>query len=580
MSRSNEHIIVTCLHILAALYWVLRKYDEGIPIIEKSMKITNIKEGQKHMLAKFSVCSLVINSLHGKDRMSKLLEEAENRRLVRFICNSMHLNVAGVAAQFGSYSDSYEYFEASISKFRAAGEKKSGVLGIALNQMGLACVQINLSGKAAFCLKKVEAFWEQNAGLNIRIYSLGFMSILLVPMMQWGRMLDSSYNLLFGKLALKSLFEDYFDAANHFSTIFMLKPIEDRHVDLVATVSGPLDNNPEVTIDGNALFRWQSDADDPHTFTDLYVSSSDPILLMRACAYYPRYGFGAFGIFPVLQKERVRSEDYGTMGLRYGSSNLSFGATLFPYSLGNDFPNTAWLVTKIGRLTAGAQYDPRFEKKDGAKYKNLKNWNYAVGYGIGSGSPLKPSFNFGLEFAQNSQFIASFYQHVVVQRRVKNPLEENEVIGITNYIDFGFELLTRMVDQKGSNDIQDATFNVAASWQANKNILLKGKVGPLSSSISLSFKSWWKPSFSFSVSAIRDRAIGKTSFGFGLRVDNVREASYERADPNFVMLTPNKEHLAEGIHWKSGKRPMLQSDINSGNFDGVPRELRPLAKML
>lgn len=51
------------------------------------------------------------------------------------------------------------------------------------------------------------------------------------------RMLESSYNLLFGKLALRSLFEDYFDAANHFSTIFLLKPIEDRHVDIVATVS-------------------------------------------------------------------------------------------------------------------------------------------------------------------------------------------------------------------------------------------------------------------------------------------------------------------------------------------------------
>lgn len=50
-------------------------------------------------------------------------------------------------------------------------------------------------------------------------------------------MLEPSYNLLFGKLALKSLFEDYFDAANHFSTIFMLKPVDDHHVDLVATVS-------------------------------------------------------------------------------------------------------------------------------------------------------------------------------------------------------------------------------------------------------------------------------------------------------------------------------------------------------
>lgn len=50
-------------------------------------------------------------------------------------------------------------------------------------------------------------------------------------------MLESSYDLLFGKLALKGLFEDYFEQARHFSTMIMLKPIEDPHVDLVATVS-------------------------------------------------------------------------------------------------------------------------------------------------------------------------------------------------------------------------------------------------------------------------------------------------------------------------------------------------------
>ena len=53
----------------------------------------------------------------------------------------------------------------------------------------------------------------------------------------WCRMLESSYNLLFGKLALKCLFEDYFEEARHFSTRIMLKPIDDPHVDLVATVS-------------------------------------------------------------------------------------------------------------------------------------------------------------------------------------------------------------------------------------------------------------------------------------------------------------------------------------------------------
>ncbi|KAJ0712497.1 hypothetical protein HanOQP8_Chr09g0335511 [Helianthus annuus] len=100
-------------------------------------------------------------------------------------------------------------------------------------------------------------------------------------------------------------------------------------------------------------------------------------------------------------------------------------------------------MIEIVKMTCSHGFCASVVEKEGAKYKNLKNWNYAIGYGIGSGSPLSPSFNFGLEFAQNSKFIASFYQHVVVQRRVKNPLEENEVIGITNYIDFGFELLTR-----------------------------------------------------------------------------------------------------------------------------------------
>ncbi|XP_075483386.1 uncharacterized protein LOC142523460 [Primulina tabacum] len=400
------------------------------------------------------------------------------------------------------------------------------------------------------------------------------------PLAARTRMLESSYNFLFGKLALRCLFEDYFEEAKHFSARIMLKPIDDPHVDLIATVAGPVDHKPEEKIVGNAQFRWQSDVDDPHTFIDLFVSNTEPILLMRSCAYYPKFGFGAFGIFPLLLKQRVSSEDYGVMGLRYGSSNLSFGATVIPFTSGDELPKNAWLVSKMGRLTAGIQYEPKFGSKDGARLKNLENWSCAIGYGLGSGSPLSPSFNFGLELAKNSQFIASFYQHVVVQRRIKNPLEENEIVGITNYIDFGFELQTRVDDVKATNNIQDSTFQVAASWQANKNFLLKGKAGPLSSSIALAFKSWWKPSFTFSLSAVRDRIKRETSFGLGICVDNIREASYQRADPNFVMLTPNKEHLAEGIHWKIGERPMLQSDVNSGNFDGIPKELRPLNKIL
>ncbi|RWR93974.1 hypothetical protein CKAN_02325200 [Cinnamomum micranthum f. kanehirae] len=400
------------------------------------------------------------------------------------------------------------------------------------------------------------------------------------PLAARTRMLESSYDLLFGKLALRCLFEDYLEQARHFNTRIMLKPIDDPHVDLVANVSGPLDNNKGENILGDASFRWQRDLDDPHTFMDLYVSNAHEILRLRSCAYYPKYGVGAFGVFPLLVEKRMHSEDYGVLGLRYGSENLSIGTTFLPFPLVSEVPRSAWVVGRIGRLTAGVQYKPDFGIKDSARFNNLMNWSCAVGYGLGSSSPLSPSFNFGLEFAKSSQLIASFYQHVVVQRRVKNPFEESVIVGITNYIDFGFELETRIKGDESSNSVEKSIFQVAASWQANKNFLVKGKLGHVSSSIALAFKSWWRPSFTFSISAVRDHTVGKTSFGFGIRIEDLREASYQRADPNYVMLTPTKEHLAEGIMRNIGNRPMLQSDITSGNFDNIPRNLKPIDQFL
>ncbi|KAI5425821.1 hypothetical protein KIW84_031588 [Lathyrus oleraceus] len=106
-----------------------------------------------------------------------------------------------------------------------------------------------------------------------------------------------------------------------------------------------------------------------------------------------------------------------------------------------------------------------------------------------SDSPLSLSFNFSLELVKSSQFVASFYEHMVVQRRVKNLLEENSVVGITNYIDFGFELQTSVDDAIAANSISDSTFQIGASWQANKDFLLKAKVGPKSSTLDVAFKS-------------------------------------------------------------------------------------------
>ncbi|WVZ99696.1 hypothetical protein U9M48_044958 [Paspalum notatum var. saurae] len=391
------------------------------------------------------------------------------------------------------------------------------------------------------------------------------------------RMAVPAYELMFGKLSLHNLFEDYFDQAGNLTSRIMLKPLEDPHVDLIATVSAAADENSGTEVKGDALFRWQRELYDPHTFVDLLVSTSNPLLQLRSCAYDPKYCIGAFGTLPLLMGNRVRSEDYGTMGVRYGSENLSVGASFVPIALPSEVPFGAWLVARKGSVTAGVQYKPLSGNKHAMPFTEPENWNCAISYGVGSTSPLNPSFIVSLELARSTQLTTSFYQHLVVQRRIKNPFEDNQVVGITNYIDFGLELAAR-VDKDKAAENGNSLFQMAASWQANKNFLLKGKVGPSKTSVALAFKSWWRPSFTFSVTAVNDHSKG-TSYGFGFRVEDLRRPSYQRADPNYVMLTPSKEHLAPGVLREYGKRPMFQTQIDAGNYDHLPTELKPIGRI-
>uniref|UniRef100_A0ACD5TZA4 Uncharacterized protein n=1 Tax=Avena sativa TaxID=4498 RepID=A0ACD5TZA4_AVESA len=386
--------------------------------------------------------------------------------------------------------------------------------------------------------------------------------------------------MMFGKLPLRSLFEDYFDQAGSMTSRIMLKPLEDPHVDLIANVSAAAEKDSGTEVKGDSLFRWQKDLYDPHTFVDLLASTSDPMLKLRSCAYYAPYHVGAFGILPLLMGNRVSSEDNGLLGLRYGSDNLSFGASFVPMPASGEVPYGAWLVGRKGSLTAGAQYKPLSGNKNPMPYTDPKNWNYAISYGVGSTSPLSPSFICSLELARNTQLTASFYQHLVVQRRVKNPFEDDQVVGITNYIDLGLELSGGIDKDKPTEGASNSPFQLAASWQANKNFMLKGKLGPSKSSVALAFKSWWRPSFALSVTAVNDHLKGTTSYGFGIRVDDLRRASYEKADANYVMLTPNKQHLAPAVMFKYRERPMFQEDVDSGNFDHLPAELKPIGKII
>lgn len=398
------------------------------------------------------------------------------------------------------------------------------------------------------------------------------------PLAARSRMVESSYDYLFTKVSRACLFADYFEESGKMMAKIMLRPVDDPRVDFIATLQGPFGKNTEMGVKGDAVFRWQRDPEDPNTFVDIKMSNLDDTLRLRSCAFYSEYGMGAFTILPLLMKHRINLEDYGIMGVRYGSRHLSIGTTFTPIPSA-EFPASVWMVNRIGQVTSGFQYKPVVGgEKQMDSICDLRNWSFAVDYGTGRKGPLNPSFNFGLEYCNNSKLIASFYQHLVVQRRVKNPFEEDTVVGITNYIDLGFEYHSRIIGEGLAMTNGESNIQIAASWQANKNILLKAKLGSLNSAAALTFKSWWQPSVAFSIAFMRDHVYGNTRCGFGVRIDNLREASYERADPNYVMLIPTKEHIAEGILRNLDKRPLLESDVTSGNFEAIPKRLQPMDK--
>ncbi|KAH9289530.1 hypothetical protein KI387_033647 [Taxus chinensis] len=316
------------------------------------------------------------------------------------------------------------------------------------------------------------------------------------PLAARSRMAESSYDFLFSKVSRACLFGDYFQESGKMMARISLRPPDDPRVDFTATLRGPFGRSTDMPVKADGVFRWQRHPQDPHNFVDLKVSNSDNALQLRSCAFYRDYGVGVFAVLPVLIKKRITLEDYGIMGVRYGSKHLSVGTTFTPIP-STEFPTSMWMVGRMGQITSGVQYKP-VGKEQVESIRDLRNWSFAIDYGTWKKGPLNPSFNFSMEYCNNKELIASFYQHLVVQRRVKNPFEGDSVVGITNFIDLGFEIHSRINGEELHVTQGESNIQVAASWQANKNILLKAKLGSASSAAALTFKSWWQPSVAFS----------------------------------------------------------------------------------
>lgn len=112
--------------------------------------------------------SAIYESMNEIDQALKLLQKALK---IYNDAPGQQSTIAGIEAQMGvmyymlgNYSESYSYFKDAVSKLRASGEKKSAFFGIALNQMGLACVQRYEINEAAELFEEARSILESECG--------------------------------------------------------------------------------------------------------------------------------------------------------------------------------------------------------------------------------------------------------------------------------------------------------------------------------------------------------------------------------------------------------------------------------
>ncbi|GAA0147747.1 microtubule binding motor protein [Lithospermum erythrorhizon] len=194
-------------------YLSLKRYDEAIHAYEKALKALKSSKGENHpAVASVFVRLADLYNKTGQFRDSKTYcenalkiygkplpgmapeETASGLTDISAIYESMNelepalkllqkalkvyqdtpghqSTIAGIEAQMGvihymlgSYRESCNSFKSSISKLRANGGKKSAFFGVALNQMGLACVQLYAVNEAIELFEEARGILEQECG--------------------------------------------------------------------------------------------------------------------------------------------------------------------------------------------------------------------------------------------------------------------------------------------------------------------------------------------------------------------------------------------------------------------------------
>lgn len=90
------------------------------------------------------------------------------------------------------------------------------------------------------------------------------------------------------------------------------------------------------------------------------------------------------------------------------------------------------------------------------------------------------------------------------------------MIGITNYVDIGFQMVTDV------DSADRSSMRLGASWQVNKNVMVKARAGLDGFSASAIFRSWWQPAFTLGAVVGYDLRSGQARAGATVAVESYR----------------------------------------------------------
>ena len=138
----------------------------------------------------------------------------------------------------------------------------------------------------------------------------------------------------------------------------------------------------------------------------------------------------------------------------------------------------------------------------------------------------RPSYEITL-IAKNrgASYHLSYFQHFVTRRRIHNPMEEDHVTHITNYVDVGAEVAVEADSMK---------FGIGGSWQLNKNNLIKGRLSQNGAQMSYIVKTWANPSFIMALTSGLNFQTGKPMYGISFTCEAaLGQPEFDRAGANY-----------------------------------------------